>query len=88
MIVIRVQPKPGETVFGGGKGILVPMNAVRKPSDTKKQSLPKPERIVDENDPLFAAISEAKIGMTPQEQFQWNEDFLAGVQKRMDSNKG
>jgi hypothetical protein len=36
-------------------------------SDTKKQSSPKPIRVLDEQDQVWSSIKELTVGMTPEE---------------------
>ena len=51
-------------------------------SVTKKQSTPKPMRLVDEQNPVFASLEKLTQGMTPQQASKYRIEFVKSMDKR------
>ncbi len=51
-------------------------------SVTKKQSTPKPMRLVDEQNPVFASLENLTQGMTPEQAAMYRIEFVEAMDKR------
>lgn len=48
-------------------------------SDTKKQSSPKPMRVLDEQDPVWSSLEGLTVGLSPQERSKVLRDFVESL---------
>ena len=48
-------------------------------SNTKKQSLPKPVRVIDERDQAWSSLNNLTAGMDPHERFRFLNNFVNEV---------
>lgn len=48
-------------------------------SNTKKQSLPKPVRVIDERDQTWSSLNNLTAGMDPHERFRFLNNFVNEV---------
>ena len=49
--------------------------------DTKKQSSPKPVRVVDERDQVWSSLKDLTVGLSPQERAEKLDQFVQSLPK-------
>ena len=50
-------------------------------SDTKKQSSPKPVRVMDERDPVWSSVKDLTVGLDPKERAKALMQFVGSLKK-------